>query len=412
MSRLAQIGTAIGAIGIALIVYFLFIKQPAPPPPPPQQTYTQAGKSLAQFDDEIAQMALDQLGNLPGLSVRPTDAEVPIGTLFIPGRSLDLDEDACRVDPAPTAYRASAFPDFEVQNAVAASVGLSPEITRSLASVGAQINQANKVTIHFDGLKRQYLDDHKLAQLVRRADCIAALEDGPVWMIRGYFRGQRSFVLSATRAGKLDAKIAKIGDFDVSRNAGDSSIVLKDPTDFGFLQLYTQVELKPAASPPVQTAPPPPPRPTPPSLPDQDNGSRYARYHYRRTIPAPPSPMPTVSRSTAAVQTPTLVTVTAASILSRGRVYVQRDASDGSHADGNIVAALKMADFAVVPKVEAVPSAKMPVVAQVRYFNATDLPAATKALGVLRATFRDAQLRRIALPSPDGQLEVWLPRAH
>lgn len=53
----------------------------------------------------------------------------------------------------------------------------------------------------------------------------------------------------------------------------------------------------------------------------------------------------------------------------------------------------------------------MPNIAQVRYFNATDLGVATKALGALRTRFRDAQLKRIPLASPDGQLEVWLPKA-
>jgi hypothetical protein len=61
--------------------------------------------------------------------------------------------------------------------------------------------------------------------------------------------------------------------------------------------------------------------------------------------------------------------------------------------------------------VEPIPSAKMPNHAQVRYFNASDLGTATKALTILRTLLPNAELMHIALPSPNGQLEVWLPKA-
>jgi hypothetical protein len=389
-------------LAIAVIGYFLFFR-PVPAPHMPAKGYTQAGKSLAEFDGDLAQMASDQLGNLPGLKVRPTDAELPIGTLFIPGKSLDVDEDSCKADPAPAAYRASAFPDFEVQNAAAASVGLSPLVVQALARAGAQIKQGDEVTIHIDGLTRQYLDDHKLAGLVARAECLAALEDSSVWMIRGYFRGQRSFVLSTTKTGKINGS-TKIGDFEVSKDAGSNTVTLKDPSDFGFLQLYTQVALKPTQA-PGGTAPAPTPTPPPVTL---DPGNFHGgHFHY---LPKPPSqgpnPVPNVSAARAV-----LVTVAAPALPSKGHVYVQRDQSDQSHADAAIVAALQRSGFPVVPQVEAIPSSKMPDVAQVRYFNSTDLATASRALTVLRASFPDAQLKRIPLPSPDGQLEVWLPKA-
>jgi len=420
MSLWAKIGIAVGVLAIAVIGYFLFFKPTPPPPAIPGNSYVAAGKSLAEFDSDLARMASDRLGDLPGLKVRPTDAELPIGTLFIPGSSLEFDEDSCKADPSPAAYRANAFPDFEVQNAVAASVGLSPLIIQSLAKAGAQIKQGEQVTIHIDGLKRQYLDDHKLAGLVARAECLAALENSSVWMIRGYFRGQRSFVLSTTSTGKINGS-TKIGDFEISKDAGSNTVTLRDPSDFGFLQLYTQVALKPASAPtpaPVGASPgpvlqpPPPPPPPPPSVGVDLHryAEKYAQYHHQQYLPGKAAP-PANAGAAAQAPKPVLVTVATTAIPARGHVYVQRDQSDQSHADAAVVAALQRSGFPVVPQVEAIASSKMPHIAQVRYFNATDLARANKALGVLKASFPDAQLKRIPLPSPDGQLEVWLPKA-
>jgi hypothetical protein len=396
---------AIGAIG-----YEIFVGWTPKPQSAPSQTYVQAGKSLSEFEGQVAQMALDRLGDLPNLGIRPTDAEMPIGTLFIPGRSLDLDEDSCRVDPPPAAYRADAFPDLEVQNAAAASIGLSPAVTRSLVTAGAQIAQGSSVSIHFDTLTRQYLDDNKLAELQNRPACIKALSQGPVSIIRGYFRAQRSFVLATTGSGKLDAKLTKIANFDVSRSADNSSVILKDPTDFGFLQLYTQVALKPERVTSTSTTS------TSTSLPDSGPPSgggpeprgRFERHSYHRTITGSP---PSTSGNTATTVESAVVTASAPAIAGQGRIYIQRDASDSSHKDSAVSAALIHAVFPVVPKVEPIPSAKMPNHAQVRYFNASDLGTATKALTILRTLLPNAELMHIALPSPNGQLEVWLPKA-
>ena len=64
----------------------------------------------------------------------------------------------------------------------------------------------------------------------------------------------------------------------------------------------------------------------------------------------------------------------------------------------------------VASSVEKIDSLKMPIVAQVRYFNEADKPLAETALAQLQKQFPNAKLVRIALPAPTGQLEVWLPR--
>jgi hypothetical protein len=61
-------------------------------------------------------------------------------------------------------------------------------------------------------------------------------------------------------------------------------------------------------------------------------------------------------------------------------------------------------------KVQRIPSQKMPNVAQVRYFNDADSALADRCVGILRKVYPNARAVRIGLPSPKGQLEVWLPK--
>lgn len=397
----------LAVVGTGLIGYQLF-----GPKAPSDQAYRQGGQTLSQFDMQVAKMAADELGNIPGLGIRPTDAELPIGTLFIPGHSLELDEDSCRANPPPEAYRAHAFPDFNVQDAVAASVGLDPSVTQQLVALGANIDRHSSISIRFDALERQYLDDHKLAELLRRPACIAALADGPVSMIRGYFRGQRNFVLATTGTGKIDAKLAKIANFEVDRGAGESSVTLKDPSDFGFLQIYTQVALKTTTSTTTTTTTVAAPNPVllPPPPPPPDEGAPQVNYKYYWPSPSTASVSIPVKVSTVTTRTASVITAPAASLAVPYHVYIQRDALDGSHRDAIVATDLSQAGFPVASKVESVPSGKMPNQAQVRYFNLTDLESAKRALVILQKQFPNAQLRRIPLPSPNGQLEVWLPK--
>lgn len=108
--------------------------------------------------------------------------------------------------------------------------------------------------------------------------------------------------------------------------------------------------------------------------------------------------------------TPISVTKPSVVINSAGRTYVQRDKLDSSGNANLIVTALKASSFSVGTAVEAIESRRMPKLAEVRYFNESDQFKAEGAVLILRAKFPDAVVRRVALPAPPGQLEVWLPR--
>jgi hypothetical protein len=92
-------------------------------------------------------------------------------------------------------------------------------------------------------------------------------------------------------------------------------------------------------------------------------------------------------------------------------VYVQRDKADGSDNADKVLALLTEQRFDVAGQVESIPTDKMPTLAQVRYFNASDEAVADKALAILRQIYPSAAKLFVGLKAPKGQLEVWLPKA-
>jgi hypothetical protein len=93
-------------------------------------------------------------------------------------------------------------------------------------------------------------------------------------------------------------------------------------------------------------------------------------------------------------------------------MYVQEDTADTPEDGAKVVQLLRSGWPAanVESAVQRIASQKMPVVAQVRYFNAADEGLANRCLGILRQAYPGAHAVRVGLPSPSGQLEVWLPR--
>jgi outer membrane protein OmpA-like peptidoglycan-associated protein len=95
-------------------------------------------------------------------------------------------------------------------------------------------------------------------------------------------------------------------------------------------------------------------------------------------------------------------------------MYVQEDAGDTPEDGAKVVQLLRTGwpTANVESAVQRIPSQKMPDVAQVRYFNAADEALADRCIAILRRAYPGARAVRVGLPSPSGQLEVWLPRKH
>jgi hypothetical protein len=93
-------------------------------------------------------------------------------------------------------------------------------------------------------------------------------------------------------------------------------------------------------------------------------------------------------------------------------MYVQEDSTEAPEAGTRVVQLLRKGwpSADIESAVQKIPTQKMPDVAQVRYFNASDEPLANRCVEVLKQEYPTARAVRIGLPSPKGQLEVWLPR--
>jgi len=93
-------------------------------------------------------------------------------------------------------------------------------------------------------------------------------------------------------------------------------------------------------------------------------------------------------------------------------MYVQMDVQDSLVSGTKVVQLLRAGwpSANVESKVQRIPTKKMPDTAQVRYFNESDAAIANRCVEILRKAYPDARVVRIGLPSPRGQLEVWLPK--
>jgi hypothetical protein len=94
-----------------------------------------------------------------------------------------------------------------------------------------------------------------------------------------------------------------------------------------------------------------------------------------------------------------------------GQIFVQQDQADDAQKGKQVLGMLANAGFKVEKRVEQVASKATPDQPQVRYFNETDKARAASVLSTLQQQYPDAKLVPLAIHAPQGQLEVWLPRA-
>lgn len=326
--------------------------------------------------DQLAVRTRKRLGEAEDFRIIATQAAYPIGTLMRPGSTIPIDYSACLPPAAPPMAKApSLFPSFALSRETAVDFGLDEAVLKGVAEAGATVSRSNAVKLDFAESAIAALSDSDVGQITRAAACADLLRNRAVWLVRGYVFGRRTFSMDLAQRNQADLKLTRVASFDVKLGNGNSGLAISDADAIGFLQIVS--ELKPA--------PAPSPSPTGAS-------------------PVPPPTDPVIDRGIA-------LTAPLTAPRQPGRIYVQRDARDESGNAAKVVAALGAADLPTVSgKVEAIASDKVPAIAQVRYFNAADAALAETALGVLRQFYPNATATQVRLPSPAGQLEVWLPR--
>jgi hypothetical protein len=335
--------------------------------------------SMDALTDQLATRSASRLGQADNFQIIVTQAAYPVGTLMRQGTTIPIDYSSCLPASAPPLFKTpSLFPGYLLTSETAAGFGLDDALLNGIAEAGAKIARGKSVRLDFADSGISTLSDSDVDRLVANPGCAALLRD-KVWLVRGYIFGKRTFQIERTRENSGNLKVTRVANFDVKVADGNSALSISDAEPVGFLQIIS------AIAPPViggGSAPVPtqPTRPAPSAYPGPISTAKL-------TVQAPSAPQ------------------------RKGRVYVQRDRADTSGNDAKLVTALRDAGLAVVPQVEAIDSDKMPAAPQVRYFNDGDAALAEMAAAALRAFAPGARTVRISLPSPSGQLEVWLARA-
>ena len=344
----------VAALAIAIGMGIWYFKERTPTAPPaPSQVYN----GIDVFLDELAHRVSEKLnpGKEPDFKVVVAQGSFEIGTVLRANSTIPMDYTSCLPAAAPPSVETSnLFPTYALTSDIAADFGLDKEVIGKLADAGVQVSQADTVEVSVQNSHLQLLSDNDVKQMRNSSACRDTLANEKAWLVRGYIIGQRNFSTAGKATGKFNGQLVKVGSFNVNFGPQNASVALTDDGPKKFLQLISEV---------------------------------------------------VGDTATSKVQQPTATPPQEA-----GRVYVQQDKRDVSGSSSAIIGKLAASAFSVEHKVESIDSARMPSVAQVRYFNDADKGQAEQALSTLKAEYPDAKTVRIGAPAPKGQLEVWLPK--
>jgi hypothetical protein len=324
-----------------------------------------------QFQQDLAARVLNKFGagsSGSDFSVIVATTAYPLGTLLRPTGSIPADFDDCVPAPAPTPYAAQRlFPSYTMSSDTALAANLGSRTLQGLDSAGVSLSQSSNVQYAIAETQIQIMDDKSVDQVTGKGNCGKYISTHPgIRLIRGAVVGKMTFTVKVDNPASVKARLAKIGGFTVTDNPQASTLSIVDAQSAPIVELLSEFGggANPAASP---------------------------------TTPKPVETSP--------VRSP-------GPVGARAHMYVQEDVQDTPESGAKIVRLLRVGwpTAEVESKVQRIPSQKMPDVAQVRYFNDSDSALADKCVGILRKAYPNARAVRIGLPSPKGQLEVWLPK--
>jgi hypothetical protein len=371
------------------------------PPKPPAEAYQSMDAFLAQLAKRV-QSGMSPGGTAPeDFQIVVTQAMYPIGTVLRPSSTIPIDYSAC----VPTAdikkwAMPSMFPQYKLSKSLAVNFGLDNNVISELVDFGVDYKNSGDINLTVEGPEMQSLADRELLAIANTSTCISAISPGPVWVVRGYVLGKRTFSLQRQNSLSTSAKVTDIGSFKISANPGSPSVSIADKVESGFLQIVSQlspptVTRTPTAEPNISSAP------TSSSTGTATASIGQATADTGQSTQAPPPGTQVVTsfekpKATAGIT---------------GRVFIQRDRNDLSGKSEAILQALTQdPSLRVDPRVEAIKHENMPSKPTVRYFNAGDSTIAERVLERFKKIYPDAVAMPITLPAPQGQVEVWLPR--
>jgi hypothetical protein len=364
---------AVVAVTVAILVGWHFAHRPKNPLVSTNgdgsQSSTQNVGDFDQFQQDLAKRVLNQFGGGSDFSVIVATTAYPLGTLLRATGSVPADLEDCVPAPLPKPFAAGhLFPSYTMSSDTALAANLGSGALQGLDSAGVNIKQSQNIQYTIADAQIQIMDDKSVERVTAQGDCGKFLSSHPgMRLIRGTVLGRMTFTVKVDNPATVKAQLAKIGGFSISDDPGSSTLSVADNESQPIVLLLSEFGASQNAS---------------------------------------------VSATTPKPVEAAVLTQSPAAVDSRAHMYVQEDATENPEAGANVVQLLRKGwpTANVESQVQKIPSQKMPDAAQVRYFNASDEALANRCVGILKQAYPNARVVRIGLPSPKGQLEVWLPR--
>jgi hypothetical protein len=326
-----------------------------------------------QFQQDLATRVLEKFGagtSGSDFSVIVATTAYPLGTLLRPTGSIPADFDDCIPSPMPTPLSAQRlFPSYSMSSDTALAANLGSRALQGLDSAAVSLQQSSSVQYAITDTQIQIMDDKSVDSVTAKGGCGKYIATHPgTRLIRGAVIGKMTFTVKVDNPASVKAQLAKIGGFTVTDNPQASTLDIADARSVPIVQLLSEF-----------------------------GGPTTAAF-------SPTTPKP-VEAAVSPARSPASVGVSA-------QMSVQEDVEDSPASGAKVVQLLQTGwpSADVENKVQRIPSQKMPDVAQVRYFNGADTGLAQRCVGILKKVYPNARAVRIGLASPQGQLEVWLPK--
>jgi hypothetical protein len=378
---------AVIGVLVAIIVAWHFAHRPKHPLGTTNRNGDQPSSqdvvNFDQFQLDLANRVLKQFGGGRDFSVIVATTAYPLGTLLRPTGSVPADLEDCVPAPPPTPFAAQhLFPSYTMSSDTALAANLGAGALQGLNSAGVKLKQSQNIQYMIADAQIQIMDDKSVEYVTAQGDCgkFISLHPG-TRLIRGTVLGKMTYLIKVDNPATVKAQLAKIGGFSINDDPGSSTLSIADNESQPIVLLLSEFGTSRNAS--VSATTPTPVQVAVPVL------------HSAPAIPAPPSPG-----------------TRPAPIKVGPHMDIQEDATDTREAGTRVVQLLRRGwpTANIESQVQKIPPQNMPNVAQVRYFNASDEVSANRCVDILKQAYPDARAVRIGLPSPKGELEVWLPR--
>jgi hypothetical protein len=297
-----------------------------------------------------------------------------IGTLIDPNGSIAVSR-GCRSAVEPVTQHPAGFPPGTYKITEGAAADFTQGFIGGLAA-HMNLGADDAINLAFDDVDAKILYDDDLTAMAQTPECQKAINGRKLWIVRGYIEAKRTFTITGGMIDKASVEnAASSTHFDVNANSRSSSVTVADKQAIPLFEIVSAFDPQSAQ----QLA-----------APAANNAALIG-----------------VAVVGGKQQLAAVAPVTRAT----GRVFFQRDVADHSGVAAILQESVRALNLPVEPKVEQIPSNRVPSRASVRYFNGADEAEAQRVFAVVKARFPDATLDRMRLSAPAGQMEVWIPRA-